>query len=108
MESKVLFRFYFIPFRFFDKDNLVARSWMDKNLIVKMNDPQEPPKPPVFKNDTIKKRYSHATSMAIDAVNLSKIERIDKYSFASLYTMCLTLPPKMSFQYRYIQTYRAD
>ena len=58
---------------------------MNKDLILNMLDPEEPPKPLVFKNDTIKKRYQFAKSMAVDAVNLPKIERIEKYSFASLY-----------------------
>ena len=49
---------------------------MNKDLIVNMLDPEEPPKPPVFKNNNIKKRYHHAKSMAMDAVNLPKIERI--------------------------------
>ena len=46
-----------------------------------MLDPEEPPNPPMFKNDNIKKRYQHAKSMAVDAVNLPKIERIEKYSY---------------------------
>ena len=53
---------------------------------MKMVDPEQPPNPPIFKNENIKKRYQHAKSMAVDAVNLPKIERIEKYSFASLYT----------------------
>jgi len=71
---------------FFDKTTNVARAWMNKDLVMKMLDPEEPPKPPIFKNDNIKKRYQHAKSMAVDSVNLPRIERIEKYSFASLYT----------------------
>ena len=59
---------------------------MTKDLIVKMTDPEVTPKPLTFKNDAMRKRYQHAKSMAVDAMNLSKIERIEKYSFASLYT----------------------
>ena len=59
---------------------------MKKDMVMKMLDPEEPPKPPIFKNENIKKRYQHAKSMAVDAVNLPKIERIEKYSFASLFT----------------------
>ena len=59
---------------------------MTKDLIVKMTDPEVTPKPLSFKNDAMRKRYQHAKSMAVDAMNLSKIERIEKYSFASLYT----------------------
>eukprot|EP00090_Calanus_glacialis_P007449 TRINITY_DN15878_c0_g1_i2.p1 TRINITY_DN15878_c0_g1~~TRINITY_DN15878_c0_g1_i2.p1 ORF type:complete len:603 (-),score=178.26 TRINITY_DN15878_c0_g1_i2:5-1813(-) len=58
---------------------------MNKDLVLKMLDPEEPPKTPVFKKGTMKKRYQYAKSMAVDAVNLPKIERIEKYSFASLY-----------------------
>ena len=59
---------------------------MKKEMVMNMLDPEEPPKPPIFKNENIKKRYQHAKSMAVDAVNLPKIERIEKYSFASLFT----------------------
>ena len=59
---------------------------MKKDMVMNMLDPEEPPKPPIFKNENIKKRYQHAKSMAVDAVNLPKIERIEKYSFASLFT----------------------
>ena len=59
---------------------------MNKDMVMKMVDPEQPPNPPIFKNENIKKRYQHAKSMAVDAVNLPKIERIEKYSFASLYT----------------------
>ena len=54
--------------------------------MAKMTDPEQPPKPPVFKTDAIKKRYQHAKSMLLDAFSLHKIERLEKYSFASLYT----------------------
>ena len=60
---------------FFDKPSNVARSWIHKDSIMKLLDPENPPKNPIFKNDTIKKRYLHAKSMALDAVKLSRIER---------------------------------
>ena len=71
--------------RFFDTSKNVARSWMKKELVKKMLDPEDPPKVPVFKDDNIKKRYIQAKSMAVDALGLSTIERIEKYSFVSLY-----------------------
>ena len=71
---------------FFDKPGNVARSWVDKDSVAKLTDPDQSPKTPVFKNDAVKKRYSHAKSMAVDAVSLPMIERIEKYSFASLFT----------------------
>ena len=55
-------------------------------MVTKMIDPEEPPKPPTFKTENIKKRYKHAKSMAEDALKLPTIERIEKYSFASLFT----------------------
>ena len=60
---------------FFDKPTNVARSWMEKELVAKMTDPEQPPKPPVFKSDAIKKRYQHAKSMLLDAFSLPTIER---------------------------------
>ena len=72
--------------RFFDKANNIARAWTKKDLVIKMLDTEEPPKPPFFKSDSINKRYLHAKDMAMDALNLPLIERIEKYSFASLYT----------------------
>ena len=77
---------YFYNFRFFDKPSNVSRSWMEKDLVAKMTDPEQPPKVPVFKNEAMKKRYQHAKSMLLDAFSLHKIERLEKYSFASLYT----------------------
>ena len=48
---------------------------------------EEPPRPiTTFKNDVIKKRYQQAKAMALDALSLPRIERIEKYSFATLYT----------------------
>ena len=64
----------------------MARSWVEKDFIMKLSDADQPPKVPVFKNDAVKKRYLYAKSMAVDAVKLSMIERIEKYSFASLFT----------------------
>ena len=43
---------------FFDKPTNVARSWMEKEYVMKLSSPDSPPKPPVFKNDAIKKRYT--------------------------------------------------
>lgn len=64
-------------FSFFDKPNKVARSWMEKDSVMKLSDAESPPKnPPVFKSEAVKKRYSHAKSMALDAIGLPKIERL--------------------------------
>ena len=46
-----------------------------EELVAKMTDPEQPPKPPVFKSDAIKKRYQHAKSMLLDAFSLPTIER---------------------------------
>ena len=77
---------------------------MVKDSVMKLSDPESPPKnPPIFKSEPVKKRYSHAKAMALDATSLSKIERfkwpflptiyclwslfrIEKYSFVSLFT----------------------
>ena len=48
---------------------------MEKELVAKMTDPEQPPKPPVFKSEAIKKRYQHAKSMLLDAFSLPTIER---------------------------------
>ena len=64
-------------FRFFDKPNKVARSWMEKDSVMKLSDAENPPKnPPLFKSEAVKKRYSHAKAMALDAISLPKIERL--------------------------------
>ena len=71
----------FILFRFFDKPNKVARSWMEKDSVMKLSDAESPPKnPPIFKSEAVKKRYSHAKAMALDAVSLPKIERLIGFS----------------------------
>ena len=44
--------------------------------MMKLSDPESPPKnPPIFKSEAVKKRYSHAKAMALDAASLPKIER---------------------------------
>lgn len=48
---------------------------MEKDFIMKLSDAELPPKVPVYKNDAVKKRYLYAKSMAVDAVQLSMIER---------------------------------
>lgn len=49
---------------------------MEKDSVMKMSDAGNPPKnPPIFKSEAVKKRYSHAKSMALDALSLPKIER---------------------------------
>ena len=71
----------FLLFRFFDKPNKVARSWMEKDSVMKLSDAESPPKnPPIFKSEAVKKRYSHAKAMALDAVSLPKIERLIGFS----------------------------
>ena len=72
---------------FFDRTQNVARAWIDKDQVTKLVDVEEPPKAQqIFKNDAIKKRFQQAKQMAVDALSLPRIERIEKYSFASLYT----------------------
>ena len=57
---------------------------MVKDSVMKLSDPESPPKnPPIFKSEPVKKRYSHAKAMALDATSLSKIERL-KGPFLSL------------------------
>ena len=77
-------------FRFFDKPNKVARSWMEKDSVMKLSDAESPPKnPPLFKSEAVKKRYSHAKSMALDAISLPKIERlIESFNFDVLNGCC--------------------
>ena len=48
---------------------------MSKDSVMKLQDPENPPKGPIFKNEAVKKRYTHAKTMAVDAVSLPKIER---------------------------------
>ena len=67
----------FTIYRFFDKPNKVARSWMVKDSVMKLSDAECPSKnPPIFKSEAVKKRYSHAKAMALDAASLPKIERL--------------------------------
>ena len=73
--NKCFFYKYFYNFRFFDKPSNVSRSWMEKDLVAKMTDPEQPPKVPVFKSEAMKKRYQYAKSMLLDAFSLHKIER---------------------------------
>ena len=52
---------------------------MEKDSVMKMSDAGNPPKnPPIFKSEAVKKRYSHAKSMALDALSLPKIERFNE------------------------------
>ena len=82
---------------FFDKPSNVARSWMDKDSVMKLLDPENPPKNPLFKNETIKKRYTHAKSMAIDAVSLPIIERYKFIIFPIQFILVIC------FQHRKVQ-----
>ena len=62
----------------------VTRSWVRSELIEKMASPVKPPKNLTVKK-TNKARFAKATKMATDCKKLSLQERLDKYSFASLY-----------------------
>ena len=65
----------------------VQRSWVRAELVEKMTSPTKPPKKlGVKKNSTsMKSRLKKALEMASDCKNLPLKERLQKYSFASLF-----------------------
>ena len=68
-------------------DKVVSRSWVRAELVEKMSSPVKPPKNLAVKKNTnsMKARFSKATEMAKDCINLTRKERLEKYSFASLF-----------------------
>ena len=84
VNSRVAAKYHVV---FFDRPSHVARAWVDKDHVAKLVDAEDPPKVAQnFKSESVKKRLQQAKEMAVDALSLHRIERIEKYSFASLYT----------------------
>ena len=84
VNSRVAAKYHVV---FFDRAQNVARAWVERDNLSKLAVVEEPPKNPQnFKNDAIRKRYQLAKEMAKDALSLPRIERIEKYSFVSLFT----------------------
>ena len=84
VNSRVAAKYHVV---FFDRPSHVARAWVDKEHVAKLVDAEDPPKVAQnFKSESVKKRHQQAKQMAVDALSLHRIERIEKYSFASLYT----------------------
>ena len=84
VNSRVAAKYHVV---FFDRAQNLARAWVERDNLSKLAVVEEPPKNPQnFKNDAIKKRYQLAKEMAKDALSLPRIERIEKYSFVSLFT----------------------
>ena len=84
VNSRVAAKYHVV---FFDRAQNVARAWVERDNLAKLAVVEEPPKNPQnFKNDVIRKRYQLAKEMAKDALSLPRIERIEKYSFVSLFT----------------------
>ena len=59
---------------------------MKKEDVSKFTNPGQPPAKPNFKNEAVRKRYIIATKMAEEAHAVDLIERVEKFSFAALYT----------------------
>ena len=64
----------------------VSRAWVETSSILRMSLPVEPPKSlKALKTGPLKNRLSKAINMAEQAKMMRKEERLEKYSFATLF-----------------------